>query len=90
MGPLELAARFGAFAWYIENRQASSPVIEEEAQRFADENWQAFLAVANEGWGRLLNEIMHSSRHRHRRPAAARRSWNGTSARAKECRLACA
>jgi len=36
--PLELAARFAAFAWYIKNRQAPSGTTEAEARQFSEEN----------------------------------------------------
>lgn len=57
MKPLEVAARFAAFTWYTGHGQAPSPTLQAEASRFAKENWRAFLAVAHEGWGRLLLRI---------------------------------
>jgi hypothetical protein len=53
MSPLEVAARFAAFAWYTE-AMAPGLATEEEARRIARENWEAFLPVATEGLGRLL------------------------------------
>ena len=57
MKPLEIAARYAAFAWYINYRQAPSRTTQAEAQRFSNENWEAFLSVAHEGWGRLLLRV---------------------------------
>lgn len=57
MKPLEVAARFAAFTWFTGNCQAPRPTLQAEGRRFAKENWQAFLPVAHEGWGRLLLRI---------------------------------
>ena len=55
MNARKVAAQFAAYAWYEEVRSGKHPP--EEAARFAKEHGQAFLAVAPEGWGRLLIEI---------------------------------
>jgi len=57
MKPLETAARFAAFVWYTNCRQAPNRTRQAEAKRFSKENWQVFLPVADEGWGRLLLHI---------------------------------
>jgi len=57
MKPFEAAARFAAFTWYTDHRQARSLTKQTEASRFSKENWQAFLPVADEGWGRLLLRV---------------------------------
>lgn len=57
MKALEMAARFAAFAWYTDCRQAPSRTAQAEARRFSKENWQAFLPVAHGGWGRLLLRV---------------------------------
>jgi hypothetical protein len=62
MKPFEAAARFAAFTWYTGNRQAPDPTMQTEASRFAKENWQAFLPVADEGWGRLLLRVAKAHR----------------------------
>jgi hypothetical protein len=51
----KVAAQFAAYTWYQENRGGRQS--QAEAIRFARENWTAFLAVADEGWGRLLIRI---------------------------------
>jgi hypothetical protein len=61
MKPSEIAARFAAFVWYTNCRQAQSRTIQTEARRFSDEDWHAFLPVANEGWGRLLLQVAKTS-----------------------------
>jgi hypothetical protein len=57
MNPLEMAARFAAFAWYTEHRQAVSRIARQEARRFSSQNWQFFLPVAHEGFGRLILRV---------------------------------
>jgi hypothetical protein len=61
----KVAAQYAAYTWYRENRTGQqSPG---EAIRFARENWTAFLAVADEGWGRLLIRIGSQRAYRHRK-----------------------
>ena len=57
MEPFEAAARFAAFTWYTDTRQAPIRTMQAEASRFSKENWQAFLPVADQGWGRLLLRV---------------------------------
>jgi hypothetical protein len=71
MKPLEVAARFAAFAWYTDCRQGRS--TQQEARRFAKENWQAFRPVAHAGWGRLLLRIAKATPTSQRPPAAVNR-----------------
>jgi hypothetical protein len=52
MEALKVGAQFAAYVWFT-NRPGGQKRIK-EAQRFAQRNWDAFLPVANEGWGRLL------------------------------------
>jgi hypothetical protein len=66
----KVAAQFAAYTWYQENRtgqQSSS-----EAIRFARENWTAFLAVADEGWGQLLLRLSSERAKRHGKPVSKR------------------
>jgi hypothetical protein len=73
MKPLEISARFAAFAWYIDYRQAPSRTLQAEARRFSEENWQAFLPVAQEGLGRLMLRVAKVRQHAQRRFAPASR-----------------
>jgi hypothetical protein len=57
MTPLQVAAKFAAFVWYTNSRDASDKTIQQEARQFAKENWQAFLPIAHEGLGRLLIRV---------------------------------
>lgn len=66
----KVAAQFAAYTWYQENRGGKES--QAEAIRFARENWTAFLAVADEGWGRLLIHI-GSERARCRRKKLRKR-----------------
>lgn len=53
MSPLKVSAQFAAFTWFVNQRDnAGKP--SEEAHCFARANWERFLPLANEGWGRLL------------------------------------
>jgi hypothetical protein len=71
MDPRNVAARFAAFVWFSSKKQKA----EEEAVRFAQDNWPAFLPLAQEGLGRLLLEIakrpISSARPRRLRRSAA-------------------
>jgi len=69
MKPFEAAARFAAFTSYTGNCQAPSLTMQTEASRFAKKNWQAFLPVADEGWGRLLLRVAKAS------PSPQHRQW---------------
>lgn len=73
MKPLEAAARFAAFNWYTDNRTAPDAVVQAEAKHFAQENWDAFLPVANEGWGKLLLRIRKEESPLQRRPISKHR-----------------
>jgi hypothetical protein len=57
MTPLEMAARFTAFTWYVNNRKASTRTKEAEAKRFAERSWREFLPMAHQGLGRFLLRI---------------------------------
>jgi hypothetical protein len=66
----KVAAQYAAYTWYQENRTGQqSPG---EAIRFARENWTAFLAVADEGWGRLLIRIGSPRAYRPRKQECKR------------------
>ena len=64
MKPLEMAARFAAFAWYTGYREAPSRIARQEATQFASQNWRLFLPVAEEGWGRLLLRVVQPRPHK--------------------------
>jgi hypothetical protein len=51
----KVAAQFAAYTWFenIYEDQASDAA----KARFANENWEHFLPIANEGLGRLLLDI---------------------------------
>ncbi len=73
MKPLQVAARFAAFAWYTSYRQASSQIVQKEARRFAQEHWVAFLPIVHEGLGKLLLRVAHARSTRRGRLAAGYR-----------------
>ena len=82
MKPRELAARFAAFAWYMDNHQAPSQVKQAEAKSFSQNNWPIFLPVAHEGWGRLLLRVAKT------RPSSQRRSPTGSRSTKRQLALA--
>ena len=71
MKPLEIAARFAAYSWYTDCRQAPTRTTLAEAKRFSDESWQAFLPVAHDGLGRLLLQVAKTRQRKRRRAAVA-------------------
>jgi hypothetical protein len=70
MHPVEFAARFAAFAWCMNFHPAPSKTAQAEARRFSEENWKAFLPLANQGLGRLLLQVAKTRKARQRRSAA--------------------
>jgi hypothetical protein len=56
MDARRVAAQFAALTWYEESRVGKRS--RNEAARFAKENWNAFLPVAHEGWGKLLIRVI--------------------------------
>ena len=68
MDPLKVSAQFAAFVW-SSNQQEGQPAGEQEAARFARENWIAFLPCAHEGLGRFLIRIAQEQ-NRHAAPCA--------------------
>ncbi len=60
MNPLKLSAQFAAYVWYTGVRQGAR--AHDEALRFAQRNWPAFLPSAHEGWGRLLLRVARPGR----------------------------
>lgn len=76
MKPLELSARFAAFVWYTNHRQAPAQTTQAEARQFANESWRAFLPVAQEGLGKLLLRIANVRPARQRLSMSAKRPCN--------------
>jgi hypothetical protein len=66
----KVAAQFAAYNWYQEN--CTGQKSQEEAIRFARENWTAFLSVADKGWGQLLIRISSQRMKRHGRQVRKR------------------
>jgi hypothetical protein len=69
MNARQAAAQFAARTWYEEVRAGRQ--TPDEAARFAEGNWSAFLPVAAEGWGRLLLKMGRTQRRKRRRSVAA-------------------
>jgi hypothetical protein len=61
MEPIQVAARYAAFVWYAEARNAPRRTTRREAARFACANWATFLPAVEQGWGRLLLRIASRS-----------------------------
>ena len=77
MHPLQVAAQYAAYTWYLRTNPDAS---RDDALWFAKVNWDEFLGAVNEGLGRLLLKIGSSRQARQtekvkqprRRLAAAR------------------
>lgn len=71
MDPLTLSAQFAAFTWF-EECIAEKPDAHEQAMKFAQENWRAFLGSAHEGFGQLLMRLggLMQSTAKRKRPLA--------------------
>ena len=65
MAPLEVSARFAAYMWYVNNRQAPHRTKQAEARRFANDHWRVFKPAAKSGVGQLLLKIAEGRRPRH-------------------------
>jgi hypothetical protein len=63
MDPYKVSARLAAYIWFS-NRKGRTPVDLDEAVRFANDNWAAFLPCADEGIGRLLIRVAALDRKR--------------------------
>jgi hypothetical protein len=72
MSPSEIAARFAAFTWYTNCRQAPNKTVQAEARRFSEDNWKTFLPLANQGLGRLLLQVAKSRKARPRRSVSVK------------------
>jgi hypothetical protein len=89
MDPRNVAARFAAFVWFSNKKQKT----EEAAVQFAQDNWPAFLPLAQDGLGRLLLEIAKrpasSARPKRWRRSAAVGMWTrGAAGQGEESGLA--
>jgi len=58
METTQVAARFAAFVWYL-NEEKTRPA---EAGRLARQNWQSFLPVADDKLCRLVSKPRRSRR----------------------------
>jgi hypothetical protein len=56
MNPLQTSARFAAYLWFLK-QEVNCGKSRKEAHAFARRNWEQFLPVADEGFGRLLQVI---------------------------------
>jgi hypothetical protein len=53
MEAITVSAKFAAYTWFAET-EAGKGASQQEAARFAEENWESFLAHADKGLGLLL------------------------------------
>jgi hypothetical protein len=66
MDAITVSAKFAAFNWFTEI-SCGKYNSQNAAARFAEENWEHFLAHANKGLGRLLVRLSKRSRARNKR-----------------------
>jgi hypothetical protein len=57
MDAIAVSAKFAAYTWFTETA-AGKHASQAEAARFAEENWERFLAHADKGLGRLLIRLI--------------------------------
>lgn len=57
MYPLQIAAEFAAYLWFLRQKANAGKSLD-EARQFARNHWGKFLNHANAGVGRLLLRIM--------------------------------
>jgi hypothetical protein len=53
MEAIAVSAKFAAYTWFTETATGKH-ASQQEAARFAEENWGRFLAFADKGFGLLL------------------------------------
>jgi hypothetical protein len=70
MKPLVLSAQFAAYAWFKDRHPEQT---EEDARRYARQNWPGFVDCAPLGLGKLLARIAAVPDQRQRRPRQRRR-----------------
>ncbi len=69
MTPLQMSAQFAAYIWF-HNQEQNLGATNEDAHRFARQNWERFLPSAHEGFGRLLVRLTKDRERRKVRPTA--------------------
>ena len=72
MDAIAVSAKFAAYAWFTETL-AGKHASQREAARFAEGNWEHFLAHADKGLGLLLIRLGSRRSARQVRPARKRR-----------------
>jgi hypothetical protein len=68
--PWKASAQFAAFVWF-KHQEKTSPECRGEAARFARDNWVAFLPFADEGLGKLLLKVSHTSARKRKKAMVA-------------------
>jgi hypothetical protein len=72
MDAIAVSAKFAAYTWFTETA-AGKDASQQEAARFAEENWERFLGCAHKGLGSLLIRLSRrrvgKSRRKHREAA---------------------
>lgn len=63
MSPLMASAHFAAYIWFTHQPENAGKGTD-EAMRFAEEEWPAFLKLANPGLGRLLLKLAEAPARR--------------------------
>lgn len=85
MDPLTVSAQFSAYVWYSHGKP-DTPNVRARANRFAQENWHAFLPSAHEGLGRLLLRLAHDKEEL---PRQEKRSSQGVESPHEAACVAC-
>jgi len=69
MSPHQMSARFAAYVWYL-RQPKNMDRTKTEAHVFAKKNWEQFLPIAPEGFGRLLVKLAKAKKRDRVRPTA--------------------
>jgi hypothetical protein len=69
MTPLQMSARFAAYIWFLRQPE-NIDRTKAHAHDYAKKNWEKFLPVAPEGFGRLLVKLAKAKKRERVRPTA--------------------
>lgn len=69
MTPLQMSAQFAAYVWFLRQPE-NTHRTKTEAHTYAKRNWESFLPIAPEGFGRLLMKLAKARNRNRVKPTA--------------------
>lgn len=69
MTPLQMSARFAAYVWFLRQPE-NIDRTKTDAHAYAKRNWEQFLPIAPEGFGRLLVKLAKAKKRDRVKPTA--------------------